>query len=673
MPSSTSEAAGRQSITTGREPERSTITPARRAKSARRTSSTRARKWEISRQAIDTTSRICAQDLRDIGRQITEHSFVYQSANDRLWTTHITAYRIPRCHPLSRSHPPYLAETHATLQLSAFRSVLFCEQETPVMPATTITNINTFLQLIENLPSKDTHFVYRGQKNSEWELESAAMRRLLRTYGQLFRESPSELDESFLHYHDHTLLSSARERGFGYDNGQNLTDLELLAKLQHFGGATGLIDFTRNPLVALWFACEDDTHDGTLFVLASAPLPDLTQLGIPGYGAPVTIRDVFRYSRSDDEATTWEPPLTGDATPRIIAQQSVFVIDQSRGLQPSVIHAVTIPADAKDPLRDSLAGLGVTQHSLFVDFYGFATNNKFDSPTAYAVDESFAIGLRFHRFGDFPQAISKYNEYISNGNSNGEVHFLRGNAYAGVGEHRLAIEEYNRTIDEFKQELQHVRHLVHYNRANAKVQESDMDGAIDDYNAALTLDTNYKDAIYNRGNTHALVGNHEDAIADFEKLHENKDAAFNKGNALLWLGRFDEAMDSYGIAFDGEDGGILSGDNARELSRLQDLIGDQDAEVRIGAKSEPRGLIYQDPRRTPVEIDGERPIEVIVDLDGKRLLRRDQRLRLEGNRQHRGNAGYKTSNGAPFGRRKIILVRVLDRGQTGQTGDLPFE
>ena len=39
-------------------------------------------------------------------------------------------------------------------------------------------------------------------------------------------------------------------------NGERLSDLPLLAELQHFRAATCLIDFTRNALVALWFACE---------------------------------------------------------------------------------------------------------------------------------------------------------------------------------------------------------------------------------------------------------------------------------------------------------------------------------------------------------------------------------------------------------------------------------
>ena len=45
--------------------------------------------------------------------------------------------------------------------------------------------------------------------------------------------------------------------GLGVEDGREVSDLQLLAKLQHFGAATGRLDFTWSPLVALWFASDE--------------------------------------------------------------------------------------------------------------------------------------------------------------------------------------------------------------------------------------------------------------------------------------------------------------------------------------------------------------------------------------------------------------------------------
>ena len=61
--------------------------------------------------------------------------------------------------------------------------------------------------------------------------------------------------EKFVQYNRVALVEPARRHGFASNNGVTLGDLEILAKLQHLGAATCLLDFTRNALVGLWMAC----------------------------------------------------------------------------------------------------------------------------------------------------------------------------------------------------------------------------------------------------------------------------------------------------------------------------------------------------------------------------------------------------------------------------------
>jgi hypothetical protein len=59
---------------------------------------------------------------------------------------------------------------------------------------------------------------------------------------------------------------------------EELSNLELLLELQHYGAATGLVDFSRDFLVALWFACDSNKDkDGGVFVLNSSDIDKFTQ------------------------------------------------------------------------------------------------------------------------------------------------------------------------------------------------------------------------------------------------------------------------------------------------------------------------------------------------------------------------------------------------------------
>ena len=130
--------------------------------------------------------------------------------------------------------------------------------------------------------------------------------------------------ERYIKYHQEVLIEPARTNGFNLENGRKLTDLELLAKLQHFGAATGLLDFTRSTLVALWFACENTAVDGNLFVIN---INDISIGRITSKKAKIKIGDLFR--SKEPPLWYWEPTVSGDAQARILLQHSLFIIGKS--------------------------------------------------------------------------------------------------------------------------------------------------------------------------------------------------------------------------------------------------------------------------------------------------------------------------------------------------------
>ena len=112
-----------------------------------------------------------------------------------------------------------------------------------------IKDIQSYVKLVlEN--AKKGQCVYRGHASKEWQLKSSIGRN---------EKYSIELEKS--------VFFQFKQNYYSYTTERPACDIDLLFLAQHYGLPTRLLDFTYNPMIALYFACESEPDkDGRVYV-----------------------------------------------------------------------------------------------------------------------------------------------------------------------------------------------------------------------------------------------------------------------------------------------------------------------------------------------------------------------------------------------------------------------
>lgn len=168
---------------------------------------------------------------------------------------------------------------------------------------------------------------------------------------------------------EYDMLEELKIRGSTYRDLSQLDTWSLLTLAQHYGMATRLLDWTSNPLIALWFACKDggNSRDPVVYILLphwEIGLLDRTEILQPSDHNGISILRPFLEDR------------------RIIAQDGWFTVhsfSNKRGkfipLGESANHAsgmikININAQSKREILERLDILGVSHRTVFPDLEG---------------------------------------------------------------------------------------------------------------------------------------------------------------------------------------------------------------------------------------------------------------------------------------------------------------
>ena len=369
---------------------------------------------------------------------------------------------------------------------------------------TTAKTINEFIEWAAQF--SDGQYLFRGVSTESYKIEASAYRRLPETD----RNNPSQLLKI-----NKDLIEKARSLGHDQKDAQQLSDLELLAELQHFGAATCLIDFSRSALVALWFACQQGSRGGANGKVYAVRHDDMVRLKT--VNPDLITKDIDYFLTPDENGRyplyQWQPKLQNN---RIIAQQSVFVFS---GDQIEAEAECVIPKNSKQDILTSLNKIsGVTEANIYPDFDGFARlhahNKSYIEPDA---QDYLQRGIEADQNDNLDDAIAYYTEVI-----------------------RLDPPDTS-TVS-----------VAYYNRGYAYHRNGEVDLAIKDYNENIRRDPNSAAAYNNRGYAYWKKGEVESAVADYNQAIQLKPDSVlfynNRAIALLHLNKWEEAKSDLTIA-----------------------------------------------------------------------------------------------------------------------------
>lgn len=384
----------------------------------------------------------------------------------------------------------------------------------------------------------------------------------------------------------YNMMEMGKKFNLHKSGGRESDDLSFMADMQHFGWGTCLIDFTRDRMAALLFACQDAGRPGKVIIIDGEDGSKFRRVGESEEERNAVFKKLMRLE-SDRRAYLWRP---ANENQRVGAQQSEFLISHL-GYFESETEEFVIEPEEKTCVIVALKSMEISVETMFPDIYGIGKDQgackEFEkvSPVQYLKN-----GKRHLNEGDFDQAIKSF-EKCRRANSNNDENM----AEAIIRMSEAKIKDVKRgeffayDMQEMMDDLQKALQInsdrqdecYYWMGKTVKIAQGDNAVAESYFQQAVNSNSKNSAAHYEFGVCALNAGKYTLAIESFNKALDlypyYVDAIRDRGEANMKEGKWEEAKRDFLQS-------IKAGEHSAEIYRwlfiVHGTLGDQ-----VGAKS----------------------------------------------------------------------------------------